>query len=378
MSIDSRFDGALFVIIPIRTAKCPWIPDIDYVKELGLGSLAALFGNAEEKPQDSEKLMDLYWNRAELKKSFADARKEHFRLQDKIKQQEGVAARLQQKLEHLEDLLIDPKWTQNVVVFYQLRGLAQRCERKLAKFAEQLKQQSEQKLQGEVTSEWNARLAEESTQVEEQLLVHRNQMQQLEDQCQAERRRLESMGGFERIFKSRSVKAALKQFDQDIETARAGEAALIVELAAIGERAPPKNEGLNISSKRLINLMILAFAQQLFLQFADREFAALVKEAGDKSVGSMNYGNQYECAQILQRIEKSFEVLEKSTEFAGALQRRTKLISDRASFRNKTDVVPVAASTTTVFDIDEDGGIREKEANILSENYWRISKVFSR
>ncbi len=31
-----------------------------------------------------------------------------------------------------------------------------------------------------------------------------------------------------------------------------------------------------------------------------------------------------------------------------------------------------------VFDIDEDGGIREKEANILSENYWRISKVFSR
>ena len=134
-----------------------------------MGSLAALFGNSEEKPQDSEKLMDLYWNRAELKKSFADARKEHFRLQDKIKQQEGVAARLQQKLDHLEDLLIDPQWTHNVVVFYQLRGLAQRCERKLAKFAEQLKQQSEQKLQGDVTSEWNARLAEESAQVEEQL-----------------------------------------------------------------------------------------------------------------------------------------------------------------------------------------------------------------
>jgi hypothetical protein len=124
--------------------------------------------------------------------------------------------------------------------------------------------------------------------------------------------------------------------------------------------------------------MILAFAQQLFLQFADRDFAALVKEAGDKSVGSMNYGNQYECAQLLQRIEKCFEVLEQSTDFAGALQQRAKLISDRASFRNKTDVVPVAASTTTVFDIDEEGGIREKKADILSENYWRISKVFSR
>ncbi len=343
-----------------------------------MGSLAALLGNSEEKRQDSDKLMDLYWNRAELKKSFADARKEHFRLQDKIKQQEGVAARLQQKLDHLEDLLIDPQWTHNVVVFYQLRGLAQRCERKLAKFSEQLKQQSEQKLQGDVTSQWNAQLADESTQVEQKLLVHRNQMQQLEDQCQAERRRLEAMSGFARIFKSRSVKAALKRLGQDIETARAGEAALIVDLAAIGERAPPKNEGLNISSKRSINLMILAFAQQLFLQFADRDFVALVKEASDKSVGSMNYGNQDECAQILQRIDKCIEVLEQSTDFAGTLQQRAKLISDRASFRNKTDVVPVAASTTTVFDIDDNGLITEREASILSENYWRISKILTR
>ena len=343
-----------------------------------MGSLAALFGNSEEKPQDSEKLMDLYWNRAELKKSFADARKEHFRLQDKIKQQEGAAARLQQKLDHLEDLLIDPQWTHNVVVFYQLRGLALHCERKLAKFADQLKQQSEQKQQGDVISEWNAQLAEESTQVEEQLLVHRNQMQQLGDQRQAEQQRLESLGGFARIFKSRSVKAALRQLDQEIETARAGEAALIVDMAAINERAPPKNEGLNISSKRSINLMILAFAQQLFLQFADRDFAALVKEASDKSVGSTNYGTQHECAQILQRIEKCLEVLDQSTDFAGMLQQRAKLLFDRASFRNKTDVVPVAASTTTVFDIDDNGLITEREASILSENYWRISKVLSR
>jgi hypothetical protein len=70
--------------------------------------------------------------------------------------------------------------------------------------------------------------------------------------------------------------------------------------------------------------------------------------------------------------------MEQSTDFAGVLQQRAKLISESASFRNKTDVVPVAASTTTVFDIDDDGGIREKEANILSDNFWRISKVLSR
>lgn len=86
-------------------------------KGLGVSSLTAIFGNSEEKSQDSEKLMDLYWNRAELKKEFARMREERFRLQDAVKRQEGATARLQQKLDYLEDLLIDPQTTHNVVVY---------------------------------------------------------------------------------------------------------------------------------------------------------------------------------------------------------------------------------------------------------------------
>jgi hypothetical protein len=103
-----------------------------------VSGLAAIFGNSGEKAQDSEKLLHLYWNRAELKKQFAGMRKEQYRLKDKIKQQEGASARLQQKLDHLEALLIDPEWAGNAVVFYQLRGLALHCQRKLSKFSEQL------------------------------------------------------------------------------------------------------------------------------------------------------------------------------------------------------------------------------------------------
>ena len=115
------------------------------MREPGLGSLAALFGSSEveDTGQDSAKLMDLYWNRAELKKAYADARNEHFRLKDRIKKQEGATARVQQKLDHIEDLLIDPESAFNVLVFYQLRGLSMRCESKLALFAEQLKLQRE-------------------------------------------------------------------------------------------------------------------------------------------------------------------------------------------------------------------------------------------
>ena len=73
-----------------------------------MSSLTAIFGNSEEKSHDTEKLLQLYWNRAELKKEFAGMRKEQFRLQDRIKQQEGVAARLQQKLDHIERSEVGP------------------------------------------------------------------------------------------------------------------------------------------------------------------------------------------------------------------------------------------------------------------------------
>ena len=57
--------------------------------------------------EDSEKLLELYWNRAELKKAFTDLRTEKFRLQALIKEQEGATARFEQKLNHLEQLLLD-------------------------------------------------------------------------------------------------------------------------------------------------------------------------------------------------------------------------------------------------------------------------------
>ena len=134
-----------------------------------MSSLTAIFGNSEHKDQDGDKLLNLYWNRAELKKEFAGMRKEQFRLQDRIKQQEGATARLQQKLDHLEDMLIDPQWVHIVTVFYQLRGLAKRCEHKLAKFAEQLKQQREQKQHNRVLVQWNERRIAEAREIEQQI-----------------------------------------------------------------------------------------------------------------------------------------------------------------------------------------------------------------
>ena len=344
-----------------------------------MSSLATMFGNSQEKTQeDSEKLLDLYWNRAELKKEFASMRKEQFKLQDKIKQKEGVAARLQQKLDHLEELLVDPDWAHNVIVFYQFRGLALRCQNKLAKFAEQLKQQREQKQHNRLLVAWNEERTKEACVFERQVTEKRATVQQLEDQLQAERRRLMSMSGLLKIFKRRSVNAALATLADKIVVAQEEEGNLLHSIEEIQNRRPPENEGLDISTKRSINLMIIAFAQQLFLLVSDDELASMAKESTEKSVGAINYGTRTDCEELLSRIHDAIDLLEQGSDFAEVLQRRSKLLGEKAQFRNDTDAIPSSGTVATLYDIDTNGLAKERDTNVLGENWWGISKTLSR
>ncbi len=343
-----------------------------------MSSLAEIFGNSQEKSQDSEKLLHLYWNRAALKKEFAGMRKEQFSLQDKIKQQQGFAARLQQKLDHLEELLVDPDWVHSVIVYYQLRGLALRCQRRLAKFAEQLKQQREKKQHNRLLVSWNEERTREARVLERQISEILATVHQLEDRLQAEHHRLNSMSGFLKIFRRRSVTVMLSDVAEQIAVAQQEEENLLQQAEEIQNHKLPDNEGLDIPTKRSINLMIIAFAQELFLTFSNEDLAAMAKEASEKSVGAMSYGMRNECDQLLAQIHKRIEVMERASDSAETLERRSKLLGEKADFRNDTDVVPVPGTVATIYNIDNNGLVKESVTNILGENWWGISKVLSR
>lgn len=350
----------------------------DYVKRCLLSSLTAIFGSSEEKNHDSDKLMDLYWNRAELKKEFAGMRKEKYRLLDRIKQQEGATARLQQKLDHLESLLVDPEWAHNVVVYYQLRGIGHRCERKLARFAEQLKLQREQKSHDTVLVGWNDRRKQEARDIASGKLEICDRLRQLEDELHAEQQRLTCMNAFVRLFRGRSSMKHIDAMANDIEVTLQKQQELDARLQEVENREPPEHQGLDIAAKRSINLMIIAFAQQLYLHFADDDIAALIKEATEKSVGAINYGTAFDCEQFLAKIRKSVGKMESATDFANSLQKRARLISESAKFNSDADAVPLAGSVGVLYDIDKRGSVQQSKLDITGTNYWAISKSFSR
>lgn len=351
----------------------------DYVKRQAVASITTIFKNEpEQQPQDTDKLVDLFRNRAELKKEFAALRNEKYQLQDRIKAHQGATERVQQKLNHLESLLLDPEWVHNVVVFYQMRRLAAHCESKIVRFAEQLKQQREQRVHSKVLVSWNEKRKKSSRKAQKKIGEQRLRVQMLEDQLQSERHKLLTMGSISKMLRGRSQASQVVSLEASIVAAQAREQELLQDLARVETLDPPAHQGLDIAVKRSINFMILAFVQQLYLDYAEDNLVGLAKESSEKSVGAVNYGTKYECDELLQRLTRRREEVEQAGDFAELLKTRAKMIAKTALFRNDDDAVPVPGTVATIFDIDPNGVVHQSEASILGENYFGVAKVLSR
>jgi hypothetical protein len=344
-----------------------------------VASITTIFKNEpEQPPQDTDKLVDLFRNRAELKKEFAALRNEKYQLQDRIKAHQGATERVQQKLNHLESLLLDPEWVHNVVVFYQMRRLAAHCAAKIVRFAEQLKQQREQRVHSKVLVSWNEERKLSSRKVQKKIGEQRLRVQLLEDQLQSERHKLLTMGSISKMLRGRSQASQVESLEASIVAAQAREQELLQDLAGVETLDPPAHQGLDIAAKRSINFMILAFAQQLYLDYAEDNLVGLAKESSEKSVGAVNYGTKYECDELLKRLTRRREEVEQAGDFAELLKTRAKMIAKNALFRNDDDAVPVPGTVATVFDIDSNGVVHHSDVSILGENYFGVAKVLSR
>jgi transcriptional regulator of heat shock response len=361
----------------IQHAAVKW-PRQYYVKRPDMASRQAIFGIANEPEDDNDKLVELFRNRAELKKEFAALDKEKYRLQQLIKEQQGATARVIQRLEHLESLLVDPEWVHTVVVFYQLRSLNRRCERKLAKFAEQLKQQRENRRRELQLQAWDEKRGAQKAELAKALDKHRETLQSLEDQIRAEQHRVESMSGFSKILKGRTASDELDELAERLDAARKDEQALLAKLESIEHADRPDAPGLSIAEKRSINFMIIAYAQHLYLQFEDRSLVALVKESNEKSVGAINYGAKQDCDRLIERVVAQVESMEKASDYVDILKRRAELIAEHAVFNADDDAVPAAGTVATLFAINGNGVITKSDANLVGDNYWGIANVLSR
>ena len=99
-----------------------------------LGGLA--MAARENKSGFDDRLVELFRNRAQLKKAHQALQQEFHSLEEKLKNAEASTRRAEERLEAIERLMAKPEAGYNGLVYFQLRSLWRACFDQLGVFAE--------------------------------------------------------------------------------------------------------------------------------------------------------------------------------------------------------------------------------------------------
>lgn len=332
---------------------------------------------------DDERVLVLFKNRAELKKAYGELQEEVYRLKDRIKQQEGATARVQEMLSTLESRLGAVETAYPALVFYQLRALWQHGRAIVGEFVTELAKQQEERERRAFLAECNRRLFARRQSVETRLRAAETQHAEAHERVAALEAARAKLTRFWHYFKRREIDRKLHAARAD---AGAAEAALVVARGAAEElnaEPAPEFPGLSVEARRAINLAAVAYAEVLCLRLADTPLVALAREATSRRESADDYGDRTACEQLIAQIARARVLLEAKGTVAQDVKSRSERLKSIARYRNDTDTTPVAESVAIgegdVLGGEPLGGKRAaRMPNVLAEDTWDMFRVLLR
>jgi hypothetical protein len=321
---------------------------------------------------DEERLMQLFQNRAGLKKAYADLKDEFHLLRDRLKQQEGATIRVQEQLDGLGDLLADLRSGFGALVFFQLRGLWKTCHQQLSGFAADLTRQAEiresAKYQAECEAAKNARLAD---------VDRRQQAAQAEADLQRERlstaqAELQRLTAFWHYFERRRRQKSLEILRQGVVSADAAVGDLHAERSATNSEALSEFSGTSLGARRNINLAIISYAESLCEHVDAYGLAARAKEAVARRVHEMSFGTRADCEGYMQRVQKAQAAVANHKLIYAGVRAKLERLRATCEYRNADDTVPTADSIAAA------ASPAPASWNVLAEDYWDLYTLLLR
>jgi hypothetical protein len=330
---------------------------------------------------EEERLMQLFQNRAGLKKAYADLKDEFHLLRDRLKQQEGATIRVQEQFDALGELLGDPKTGFGALVFFQLRALWKTCHQQLSAFAADLTRQQEAREQAkhkaEVDAQKNARLADADQRLRMAAAGADSKRRALaESQSEIER-----LTAFWHYFRRRRRQKALESLRSQVVEADAAVGDLHAERSAIEHEELAEFPGISLAARRTINLAIISYAELLCEHVDAFGLAARAKEAVARRVHEMSFGTREECEGYMQRVQNAQTAVANQKQMTGAVKAKLDRLRVTCAYRNTADTVPTADSLAPPPPELELGKPRPPPAavwNVLAEDYWDLYTLLLR
>ena len=334
--------------------------------------------------QDEEdvRVLALFRNRAELKKAHGELQDEIYRLKDRIKQQEGATARVQEMMSALETRLGIPESAYPTVVFYQLRRLWQTGREIIEQFVGDLVRQQEERERRQHLAEHNRKQFAKREGAEKQLrgaetsaaeaIAHVNELE-------SERAGLTR---FWHYFKRRALDQRISQAQSVAAAANLALTDARAKFDAIDKEPLPEFPGLTVEARRAINIHAIAYAEVLCLRLAKTQLVKLAREATSRREATDDYGTREECEVLMVEIDRARGVLQGRANIAQELKGRSERIKQVARYRGPADTSPmsdsVAFSEGDVLDGAATGATAARMPNVLGEDIWDLFRILLR
>jgi len=332
---------------------------------------------AKKDAEEQERLLKLYWNRAELKKELAGLDDQLHQLRDRLKQQEAATERVLGEKEALEVLLGNPDLGFGALVHFQLRALWRACHTLLEQFATELRRQQEDRERKRQLVEFHQDRQARVKLAAERLAEAGAALEAEERTVAALRSELAGLGGFWHYFRRRRLNEQLLRQSAQRDAAAHSLSDLQDAKRTIEKEPWPEFGGLAIDGRRAINVAVLAYAQLLYAQLAESGLAAQSRAARSKSVQESNYGSRRECEHLMGDIAAALALIRSQSNLASEIRARSEALKSALAYEHPSEAVPIASSLPSAF-LGRQGGVAVREPNVLADDYWDVGKLLLR
>jgi hypothetical protein len=339
-----------------------------------------LIRGGPEQSDAEKKLVELFQNRAKLKKQYEELQAEHEALQERLKDVSDAAENSGDLSTAVSEYMGDPVNGMNVVVLCQLRKLWNSAFDDLSSLREDL-------VSKQTSAEEKKHMEAVRQQQGTKIAAIDRSVQAISSEAKAEARNLEvllktlaELTGFWNYFSRERVKARIGPQQAKVDEVNKR----LEEIRAKREEAASESglefQGISVKGKRMINVALLARAQQLYIYFMDNDLASMAHGSRDKLATEAAYGNGEQVKLLSTQIEQRIAGMDHAKLLSrDLLKERVQGLRQSAEYKTEDQSFPDSSSVDYITrDARSNTSLTDRApipANVLEKDMWDLSQL---
>lgn len=325
------------------------------------------------------KLVELFRNRAELKKQFAELRDERDELMERLEKAQESSEGDREISEKLESLLSDRVNGLNVVLYCMFRHVWRCCYEELAKIKQDLASRQIEVDRAKFFEGFNQKKAARLSASDRSLSALDAELRAARAAREQHESTLAELTGFWNYFSRRRLQPKLEEAKRLESEAEARYQEVKAKRDEIEADQGPEFPGLSVASKRLINVAILALSQHLYVLWSEHDIANMCYTSMNKSVFDARFGEEEDVRFLMAQVEQILQKMAREPDRKTHLKERVAGLRQSAEYADEDSAIPETHCMDYVTRAARsDTALTDRApiaANVIEKDFWSVNSV---